>query len=176
MLSKSLVYCYIVSNHLSIVILCQITCLLSYYVKSLVYLALLRAMIRQGDSLHSPPRCDSSRRLAPLSSVLWLVKETRSTLSTNQRQHWALGSLLGFTLSYHGLFKVLSFLLINCCDNFGCGFTILDRKVLSFLRHWLAEFTFTRVLDFLDRLVELIKMTRFVDSEGLFKRFLVHNF
>ena len=153
MLSKSLVYCHIVSNHLSIVILCQITCLFSF-----------------------TPRCDSSRRLAPLSSALWLVKETRSTLSTNQRQHWALGSLLGFTLSSHGLFKVLSFLLINCCDNFGCGFTILDRKVLSFLRHWLAEFTFTRVLDFLDRLVELIKMTRFVDSEGLFKRILVHNF
>ena len=153
MLSKSLVYCHIVSNHLSIVILCQITCLFSF-----------------------TPRYDSSRRLAPLSSALWLVKETRSTLSTNQRQHWALGSLLGFTLSSHGLFKVLSFLLINCCDNFGCGFTILDRKVLSFLRHWLAEFTFTRVLDFLDRLVELIKMTRFVDSEGLFKRILVHNF
>ena len=28
----------------------------------------------------------------------------------------------------------------------------------------------------LDRLVELIKMARLVDSEVLFKRFLVHNF
>ena len=87
MLSKSLVYCHIVSNHLSIVILCQITCLFSFtprydssrrlaplssalwFVKE-TRSTLLRAVIRQGDSLHSPPRCDWSRRLAPLSQLI----------------------------------------------------------------------------------------------------------
>ena len=63
----------------------QITFLFSYRIS--FYFVLIRAMIRQGDLLHSPPRCDWSRRLAPPSSALWFVKETRSTLSTNQTQH-----------------------------------------------------------------------------------------
>ena len=56
----------------------QITFLFSYRIS--FYFVLIRAMIRQGDLLHSPPRCDWSKRLAPPSSALWLVKETRSTI------------------------------------------------------------------------------------------------
>ena len=46
----------------------QITFLFSYRIS--FYFVLIRAMIRQGDLLHSPPRCDWSRRLAPPSSAL----------------------------------------------------------------------------------------------------------
>ena len=44
----------------------------------------------------------------------------------------ALGSLVSFTLRSHWLFKVLSFHLIGCCDNFGFGCTKLNRKALYY--------------------------------------------
>ena len=42
----------------------------------------------------------------------------------------ALGSLFGFTLSSHWLFKLFSFFLIGCCDFFGVDFTTLCREAL----------------------------------------------
>ena len=42
----------------------------------------------------------------------------------------ALYSLVGFTLSSHWLFRVLSFRLIGRCDFFGLGFKTLNRKAL----------------------------------------------
>ena len=68
-------------------------------------------------------------------------KKARATLSTNQMQtktnrnlvtrvSRALGSLLGLTLTSPWLLRVFSFLLIGCGDNFGFGFTRLNRKTL----------------------------------------------
>ena len=42
----------------------------------------------------------------------------------------ALGSLFGFTLSSHLLFKLFSFVLIGCCDFSGVDFTTLCREAL----------------------------------------------
>ena len=42
----------------------------------------------------------------------------------------ALYGLVGFTLSSHWLFRVLSFRLIGRCDFFGLGFKTLNRKAL----------------------------------------------
>ena len=42
----------------------------------------------------------------------------------------ALGSLFGFTLSSHWLFRLFSFFLIGCCDFFGVDFTTLCREAL----------------------------------------------
>ena len=42
----------------------------------------------------------------------------------------ALYSLVGFTLSSHWLFRLLSFRLIGRCDFFGLGFKTLNRKAL----------------------------------------------
>ena len=111
----------------------QITFLFSYRIS--FYFVLIRAMIRQGDLLHSPPRCDWSKRLAPPSSALWLVKETRSTIlrakntKTNQdliaRVFLGFGQFAWFNFELSWLFVVITLVLglrysiEKCCPFYG---------------------------------------------------------
>ena len=68
------------------------------------------------------------KKLVPLSQPIRCKTKANRNLVT--RVSRALGSLLGLTLTSPWLLRVFFFLLIGCGDNFGFGFTRLNRKTL----------------------------------------------
>ena len=57
----------------------------------------------------------------------------------------AFDSFVGL-ISSHWLLRVFTFILIGCCDNFGFGFTTLNRKVLYTIHEELNNLLLTRRL------------------------------
>ena len=67
---------------------------------------LIRAVIRQEDSLHSPPRCDSSRRLAPLSQLI--RRNTKTNQDLIARVFLGFGQFAWFYFEFSWLFVVIT--------------------------------------------------------------------